>query len=147
LRKEQFVMTIDRIERIRQRAYELWVAEGRPHAKDIDYWLRAEQEIADAGAAPAAAEGGRANEGEGNRSAARAFNREQTAFARHEDVEAKAREAEKALEGAQGAQLRRAEEKGKTRSHGEDPALKHGALAKAGPAKPRRSRTKSADKT
>ena len=140
-------MTIDRIERIRQRAYELWVAEGRPHAKDIEYWLRAEQEITDAKAAPVAAEGRPANEGEGNRTAARAFNREQTAVAQHEDVEAKAREAEKALEGAEGAQLRRAEDRGKSRSHGEDPALEPGALTGSGPAKPRRSRTKSANKS
>jgi hypothetical protein len=140
-------MTIERIERIKQRAYELWVAEGRPHAKDIEYWLRAEQEITDAEGAPAAAEGGPANEGEGSRTAARAFNREQAAFAQHEDVEAKAREAEKALEGGDGAQLRRAEEKGKSRSRGEDPALKPGALAEAGPAKPRHSRTKSANKS
>jgi Protein of unknown function (DUF2934) len=140
-------MTIERIERIRQRAYELWVAEGRPHAKDIEYWLRAEKEITDAAAAPAAAEGGPANESEGNRTAAQVFNREQTAFAQHEDVEPKAREAEKALEGAERARLRRAEDRAKSRTHGEDPALKPGALAEADPAKPRRSRTKSTNKS
>jgi hypothetical protein len=33
-------------ERIRNRAYELWEAEGRPEGREIDHWLQAVQELA-----------------------------------------------------------------------------------------------------
>ncbi|WP_312861912.1 DUF2934 domain-containing protein [Rhizobium sp. BK650] len=33
-------------ERIRQRAYEIWEREGRPHGEDMKHWLQAFQEIA-----------------------------------------------------------------------------------------------------
>jgi len=43
-------------DRIRQRAYEIWEQEGRPHGEDMKHWLQAFQEIAasaDAGGQPA----------------------------------------------------------------------------------------------
>ncbi|WP_227590659.1 DUF2934 domain-containing protein [Cereibacter sphaeroides] len=52
-RREE-TMSDDREARIRQRAYELWEAEGQPAGRDQDYWLRAEAEIADDKPAPAA---------------------------------------------------------------------------------------------
>ena len=39
---------------IRQRAYELWELDGRPEGTELDYWLRAELELA--GAEPAGIE-------------------------------------------------------------------------------------------
>ena len=43
-------------ERIQERAYALWVEEGRIHGRDNDYWFRAERELNYAGkAAPNAA--------------------------------------------------------------------------------------------
>ena len=33
------------IEQIRQRAYEIWLGEGRPHGRDRMHWLRAEGEF------------------------------------------------------------------------------------------------------
>ncbi|MBB3594830.1 putative membrane protein [Rhizobium sp. BK529] len=33
-------------DRIRQRAYEIWEREGRPHGEDMKHWLEAFQEIA-----------------------------------------------------------------------------------------------------
>jgi hypothetical protein len=42
-------------DRIRQRAYEIWEQEGRPHGEDMKHWLQAFQEIAasaDAGEQP-----------------------------------------------------------------------------------------------
>ena len=33
------------IEQIRQRAYEIWLGEGRPHGRDRVHWLRAEGEF------------------------------------------------------------------------------------------------------
>jgi hypothetical protein len=35
----------DRTARIRQRAFEIWENEGRPHGLDQTHWLRAEAEI------------------------------------------------------------------------------------------------------
>ena len=32
-------------DRIRERAYSLWEREGRPHGRQLEYWLRAESEI------------------------------------------------------------------------------------------------------
>jgi hypothetical protein len=32
-------------DRIRERAYEIWVASGRPHGAAADHWLAAEREI------------------------------------------------------------------------------------------------------
>lgn len=34
--------TPEREHRIRERAYQLWEADGRPHGRDRDYWERAE---------------------------------------------------------------------------------------------------------
>ena len=32
-------------ERIQERAYAIWLAEGCPHGRDVDHWLQAEQEL------------------------------------------------------------------------------------------------------
>jgi hypothetical protein len=43
------------------RAYHIWEEEGRPHGRDFDHWLKAEQEIAGRGSRrPARATSGRA---------------------------------------------------------------------------------------
>ncbi len=60
------------------------------------------------------------NEGEGNRTAAREYNRRTQRFAKSGQVEKKAQEAEKALEGAEGEELAKAEEAGKSHRAGED---------------------------
>ena len=65
-----------------------------------------------------------ANEGEGNKTAARHYNDATRKFAESGKVDQKAKEAEKAIEGPEGAELKRAEEIGKQHSHGEDPALR-----------------------
>jgi hypothetical protein len=67
---------------------------------------------------------GQKNEGEGNKTAAREYNQAQRQFVQSGQVEQKAREAEKAIEGEEGRDLERAEAEGKRHSHGEDPALK-----------------------
>jgi hypothetical protein len=64
------------------------------------------------------------NEGEGNKTAARAYNKGATEHARHrKDVEKEARDAERAIEGGEGAALREAEIKGKSAAKGEDRKL------------------------
>ena len=104
-------------EKIRKRAYELWEQDGRPHLRDHDHWLRAEAELAAAGP--------QGNEGEGSRTAALAYDHSQTEFAAQKaDVKRKAKAAKKALDGPEGAELRKAEAAGKARSKGEDPALR-----------------------
>lgn len=88
--------------RIRERAYELWEKEGRPTGRALDHWLEAERR--ERTAVPT----DQSNEGEGNRTAAREFNREaQTAFA-----------------GAERKTLKKAERKGQGRGRSEDPEVK-----------------------
>jgi hypothetical protein len=40
-------MQSDRQERISERAYQIWVAEGRVHGRHDEHWQRAEREIAE----------------------------------------------------------------------------------------------------
>ncbi len=63
------------------------------------------------------------NEGEGNRSAAAAYDNSQTEFARSGDVTGQANAAKKAMEGPEREEMQKAERAGKSHSHGEDPAL------------------------
>lgn len=64
-----------------------------------------------------------ANQGEGDYRSARNYDEHVRRTAESGEVEKKAREAEKAVEGKEGEELRRAEELGKRHSHGEDPQL------------------------
>lgn len=38
---------MDRNERIRARAHEIWESEGRPEGREAEHWMRAEAEISD----------------------------------------------------------------------------------------------------
>jgi hypothetical protein len=40
-------MQSDRHARIKDRAYHIWVSEGRPHGKHDEHWHRAEREVAE----------------------------------------------------------------------------------------------------
>ena len=108
-------MSDDRRQQISEKAYRLWESEGQPQGRDLDHWVRAEQEV-----------GGstQQNEGEGNRTAARAYNRKAKQFAETGPVERQARKAKADLDGPEGEALREAELVGKSHSHGEDPALR-----------------------
>jgi hypothetical protein len=64
------------------------------------------------------------NEGEGNRTAARRYNKAQQEFVRSGKVEEKAREARDASEGPEGEELRDAELVGKRHVAEEDPEVK-----------------------
>jgi len=75
---------------------------------------------------PSAPDTRSANEGEGNKTAARHYNEAQQAFAKSGKVDEKAREARDALDGPEGDALKRAEETGKSHAAGEDPAIKPG---------------------
>ena len=65
-----------------------------------------------------------ANEGEGNKSADRRYRAGVARTVESGQVGRKAKEAEQALAGKEGDELRRAEEQGRRHSHGEDPALR-----------------------
>ncbi|HWG80234.1 MAG TPA: hypothetical protein VN681_10695 [Stellaceae bacterium] len=64
------------------------------------------------------------NEGEGNRTAAREYNQAQQDFARSGKVQEKAKEARKAVDGAEADELRDAELVGKRHAAEEDPEVK-----------------------
>jgi hypothetical protein len=38
-------MSVDVEQRIRDRAYAIWLEEGRPHGRDADHWFKAERAI------------------------------------------------------------------------------------------------------
>ncbi|MEJ0019586.1 MAG: hypothetical protein WDN25_24150 [Acetobacteraceae bacterium] len=63
------------------------------------------------------------NQGEGNWTAAKAFDRDQKKFAESGKVEPAARDAERALDSAEAPEMKEAERIGRSHSHGEDPAL------------------------
>jgi hypothetical protein len=101
---------------IRERAYLLWEQQGRPAGKDVDHWLAAERSLE--------GQGSDSNEGEGSQTGAREYNRSTREFVETGWVEAAAQEAANALDDeTEAAELRKAEEAGKARSHGEDPQL------------------------
>ena len=64
-----------------------------------------------------------ANEGEGNKSADRRYREGVGRTVKSGQVDKKAKEAARAMDGAEADELRRAEAEGKKHSHGEDPAL------------------------
>jgi hypothetical protein len=64
------------------------------------------------------------NEGEGNKTAARNYNRAQRRFVESHQVEEKAREAERALDGPEAKTLAEAEAIGRSHIAEEDPAVR-----------------------
>lgn len=100
-------MSQERRQQISEKAYRLWEMEGYPKGRDLDHWVQAENEVGGSSKAETAASA-QANEGEGNRTATRAYNRKAKAD----------------LDGPRGKEPREAKMIGKSRSHGEDPAVK-----------------------
>ena len=64
------------------------------------------------------------NQGEGNQTAARAYDRDAKAFAESGKVEPAAQDAKRSLHSKDAKEMQEAERIGKSHSHGEDPALK-----------------------
>jgi hypothetical protein len=109
------MMSDERRQQISEKAYRLWEMEGQPQGRELEHWVQAETEVGGSG---------QANEGEGNRTATRAYNRKAKQFAETGPVDAQARKAKADLDGPEGKALREAELVGKSHSHGEDPAVK-----------------------
>jgi Protein of unknown function (DUF2934) len=110
-------MSDDRNRQISDHAYRLWEKEGQPSDRALDHWVEAERQIG-------AAETSGPNEGEGNRTAARAYNRKTKAFAESGKVERQARQAKADLDGPEGDALREAEAVGRSHSHDGPPKAK-----------------------
>ena len=91
------------MERVRSKAYEIWEQEGKPNGRALDHWLEAKRQVAgqtgDGDQQDRKGAGPTANEGEGNRTAARQYNEAQQRFVRSRKVEKKAKKAQKAIEG------------------------------------------------
>jgi hypothetical protein len=103
--------------RIRERAYALWVEEGRPEGRHAEHWYTAVCELmTKAGDQLRSKTQKSKNEGEGNVTAARAYNAETRKFIKSGRVASKAQEAKKAIEGPEGPSLRQAEAIGKRRA-------------------------------
>jgi hypothetical protein len=116
----------DFVNRVSLRAYEIWEHDHRSNGRAVQHWLEAERQIRAETEGTGSADA--ANEGEGSRTAAKAYNRDTTAFAKSGRVKAKAREAAVAIDGPEGPALRAAEETGRRHSHGEDPAVKRSTV-------------------
>ena len=104
-------MASDLIERIRERAYQIWEGNGR-EGNSEEHWLQAEREVLGSEAAAPEAFSGEA----AGRNATRVYDDHATKFGANGRVDEKVREAEEALDGPEREELERAEEVGKRRA-------------------------------
>jgi hypothetical protein len=107
-------MADEKIEKLRNRAYQIWESKGVQSVATLKDWLEAEGELEEADD-----RNPRAIKEEAGLKAARAYHQEVQEFGRHENVAARAQEAKHAIEGAEASELRRAEAIGKSRSRGQ----------------------------
>jgi hypothetical protein len=92
-------------DRIRERAYQIWESLGQPHGSHDDHWLQAEREVLGKDtAAPDSFSGEAAGQ-----AATRAYDRDVKKFSESGRVDAQVKEAERALDGPERAELKRAE--------------------------------------
>jgi hypothetical protein len=114
---------MDERQMIRELAYEIWEIEGRPEGRALEYWVRAERRILSNGMEahphPQSEFDMDASDQEGIR-AAREYEQGVKDTENRGQVEAQAAEAERAIEGAEGAELKKAEQVGKSRRKGDD---------------------------
>jgi len=113
-------MPDERNKRISEQAYLLWEQEGQPADRALDHWVEAERQVGDSDAS-------RPNQGEGNVTAARTYNRKTKAFAESGKVERQARKAKTDLDGPEGDALHEAEAVGRSHSHDVPPKPKSSA--------------------
>ncbi len=116
-------MSDERENQLKQRAYEIWEREGRPHGRHDEHWQQAEH-LEQAGQTE---KGQQSVEGEGSYTAARAYDEGVRKTVESGKVPAAARDAANAVAGPEGAELRKAEEEGRRHSRGEDRKQRKGA--------------------
>ena len=97
-------------QRIREHAYKIWEDRGRPDGEHERHWFEAERAV----------KGGNSHEDRGGLKAARDYNRDLNNFEKSGQVDSKAEEAKRAVEGPERDSLKRAEEQGKQRGRGDD---------------------------
>lgn len=102
----------DREQRIRERAFEIWVSEGCPKDREIENWRQAEREVA---IQEAAMGDEKAGIGSG-----RNYDRRVEEFEKSGRVEPAAKEARRAVDGPEEKELKRAEQAGKHRGKEDD---------------------------
>ena len=107
----------DRIQRVRERAYQIWENAGRPDGCSIEHWYAAEQDLLDTEDSPA--EEARPSD-EAGIQAAREYDNSVEQFEKTGQVDRSAQEAKRAVQGPEGGSLKKAEALGKRRSKGED---------------------------
>ena len=105
---------------IRMRAYDIWESEGYPEGKAECHWLQAEAEILKQTQEHSQSDFSPESSDEEGIRAARQYEHGVKRFEQSGKAEAKAREAERALDGPEGATLKKAEQVGKKRAKGED---------------------------
>ena len=105
---------------IRMRAYEIWESEGYPEGKAEDHWLLAEAEILKQPQEYSPSDFDPESSDEEGIHAAREYEQGVKQFEQSGKADAKAKEAEHALDGPEGAALKKAEQIGKKRARGED---------------------------
>ena len=98
----------DKSQRVRERAYQIWIEEGRPEGRDREHWFRAEREV----------EGDEAHlsHDQAGLGAAKKYDERAKNFSENAAVGKKAREAEQSVSGAEAEELKKAEATGKARS-------------------------------
>ena len=106
---------------ISDRAYGLWESEGCPDGHALEHWLRAEREILLESNDDPRADLTDSRDKEGIR-AARRYELSAEKFEESGKADAKAQEAERAIEGPEAQNLKKAEQIGKSRGKGEDQA-------------------------
>jgi hypothetical protein len=106
---------------ISDRAYGLWESEGCPDGHALEHWLRAEREILLESNDDPRADLTDSRDKEGIR-AARRYELSAEKFEESGKADAKAQEAERAIEGPGAQSLKKAEQIGKSRGKGEDQA-------------------------
>jgi hypothetical protein len=107
----------DRIQQIRERAYQIWESEGRPEGNSTEHWYAAERELQENKGSPAEEE---ISSDEAGIQAAREYDNAVEQFDQNGRVDLSAQEAKEAVEGPEGASLKEAESIGKRRRKGED---------------------------
>jgi hypothetical protein len=108
------MMADEKIDQLRNQAYQIWEHKGRPQGRDLEHCLEAERELE-----ANDDRNDRANKEEAGLEAARAYSRDVQEFRRHENVEAKAQGAKHAIDGPEASELKRTEAIGRSRSRGQ----------------------------
>lgn len=114
----------DKSQRVRERAYQIWIEEGRPHGRDREHWFRAEREMEEGDETKLSHDHERhaqvrhdqVRDDQAGLGAAKKYDERAKKFSENAAAGKKAREAEQSVSGAEAEKLKKAEAAGKARS-------------------------------